>query len=79
MAATSVLSGEQIQARLVNFVKRWKGCTGSERSEAQTFLNELFEAYGGDRGTAGAVFEDSKTSKGAMDRTRTRWWPGCSN
>lgn len=66
----SVLSGPEIQSRLAKFVKRWQDYSGSERSEAQTFLNELFEAYGGDRKSAGAVFEDNKSSEGIMD---LRW------
>ncbi|GAA3761777.1 hypothetical protein HDA32_005750 [Spinactinospora alkalitolerans] len=67
---STVLSGPEIQARIVRFVKRWSGYSGTERSEAQTFLNELFAAYGSDRRAAGAVFEDSKTSQGIMD---LRW------
>lgn len=47
--ASTVLNGEQIQARLRKFVKDWQTYDGTERSEAQTFLNELFAAYGGDR------------------------------
>lgn len=37
-------SGEQIQAALTAFVGRWKGYEGTERAEAQTFLNELFRS-----------------------------------
>jgi hypothetical protein len=40
---------------------------GTERSEAQTFLNELFECYGNSRKAAGALFEDSQVSTGIMD------------
>lgn len=69
-SGSTVLNGEQIQARLTKFVKRWEEYKGTERGEAQTFLNELFAAYGGDRKEAGAVFEDSKTSQGIMD---LRW------
>src|SRR4051812_37258987 len=31
---------------------------GSERAEAQTFLNQLFACYGSDRQAAGARFEE---------------------
>lgn len=65
-------SGEEIQAALRAFVGRWKGYTGSERGEAQTFLNELFACYGGDRLALGAKFEDFNTSSGFMDLH----WPG---
>ena len=40
------LSGEEIRARLSAFAARWSVYEGSERSEAQTFLTELFECYG---------------------------------
>lgn len=43
------LSGEEIRARLSAFAARWSVYEGSERSEAQTFLNELFECYGTQR------------------------------
>ena len=32
------LSGEEIQANLKKFVKRWSGYAGSEKGEAQTFV-----------------------------------------
>ncbi|WP_431885135.1 DNA methyltransferase [Micromonospora wenchangensis] len=60
-------SGEQIRAALVKFVERWRFYAGTERSEAQTFLNELFECYGRNRKDAGALFEDSHSSTGIMD------------
>lgn len=65
-------SGEEIRAALVKFVARWEGYSGSEKSEAQTFLNELFDCYGSNRQTAGAKFEDFKSSAGFMDLH----WPG---
>lgn len=65
-------SGEQIQAALRRFVAKWEPYTGSERSEAQTFLNELFACYGTDRLAVGARFEDFKSSAGFMDLH----WPG---
>jgi hypothetical protein len=67
-----VASGEQIQAALRRFVAKWEPYTGSERSEAQTFLNELFACYGTDRLAVGARFEDFKSSAGFMDLH----WPG---
>ncbi len=39
------LSGEEIKDALRMFVTRWKDYSGTERSEAQTFLKELFDAY----------------------------------
>lgn len=65
-------SGAEIEADLRAFVKRWSDYTGSEKSEAQTFLNELFAAYGTDRKGVGALFEDFKSSAGFMDLH----WPG---
>jgi hypothetical protein len=60
-------SGEEIQRDLRKFVARWRQYSGSERSEAQTFLNELIECYGADRKAAGARFEDAHTANGIMD------------
>ncbi|WP_299169388.1 DNA methyltransferase [uncultured Arthrobacter sp.] len=60
-------SGEEIRAALVQFSARWSTYLGSEKAEAQTFLNELFECYGSNRQTAGAKFEDFKSSAGFMD------------
>lgn len=37
-------SGAEIESALRAFVKRWSKYAGSERAEAQTFLNELFAA-----------------------------------
>lgn len=65
-------SGEEVQSALRTFAGRWASYEGSERGEAQTFLNELFECYGTDRHTAGAVFEDAHASTGIMDLH----WPG---
>ncbi|GAA4851554.1 DNA methyltransferase [Pseudonocardia benzenivorans] len=65
-------SGEEIQAALGSFVERWKTYHGTERAEAQTFLNELFDCYGTDRSASGAKFEDFKSSAGFMDLH----WPG---
>lgn len=60
------LSGEEIRRRLREFAAAWGGYTGTERSEAQTFLNGLLECYGTDRRAEGARFEEL-TSGGFMD------------
>lgn len=65
-------SGEEIQQALVKFQKKWNKYQGSEKSEAQTFLNMLFAAYGSDRLETGAQFEAFKSSAGFMDLH----WPG---
>ena len=44
-----MLTGEEIRSALTAFAARWSVYEGSERSEAQTFLNELFTCYGTDR------------------------------
>jgi hypothetical protein len=67
-----VRSGLEIQAALAAFVTKWSGFAGTEKAEAQTFLNELFACYGSDRGEVGALFEDFATSAGFMDLH----WPG---
>ena len=60
-------SGLEIQRDLERLVSKWRSYTGSERSEAQTFLSELYAAYGTDRTAAGASFEDFRSSAGFMD------------
>ena len=65
-------SGEEIQNALKPFVEQWGTYTGSERAEAQTFLNELFACYGSNRSAVGARFEDFHASAGFMDLH----WPG---
>ncbi len=65
-------SGLEIQAALAAFVARWSGFTGSEKAEAQTFLNELFACYGSHRSEVGAKFEHFAASAGFMDL----FWPG---
>jgi hypothetical protein len=50
-----VRSGEQIQAALTAFADKWRDYSGTERGEAQTFLNELFECYGNSRRDSGAA------------------------
>jgi hypothetical protein len=49
-------SGREIQEALDAFVARWRDYDGTERAEAQTFLNELFACYGSDRAAVGARF-----------------------
>ena len=58
-------SGAEIQEALRGFVARWASYQGSERGEAQTYLNDLFACYGTDRFEAGAKFEDFKASAGS--------------
>ena len=65
-------SGEEIQTALRSFVAQWHSYVGTEKAEAQTFLNELFACYGSNRGAVGARFEDFSASAGFMDLH----WPG---
>ncbi len=62
---------EEIRRRLAEFAARWGGYHGTERAEAQTFLNELLACYGVDRLDAGAKFEEHGPG-GFMDLI----WPG---
>lgn len=64
-------SGAEIKVALEEFVERWRDYKGSERAEAQTFLNELFACYGTDRTAVGARFEAFAASAGFMDL----FWP----
>lgn len=64
-------SGAEIKVALESFVDRWRSYGGSERAEAQTFLNELFACYGTNRAEAGARFEAFASSAGFMDL----FWP----
>ena len=57
------MTGEEIKRRLVDFARKWSLYDGSERAEAQTFLNELFACYGTDRQDAGARFEAAQKGK----------------
>ena len=41
------LSGEEIRRRLGEFVEHWRGYQGTERAEAQTFLNQLAALHDG--------------------------------
>lgn len=64
-------SAAEIKADLAAFSHRWAGYKGTERAEAQTFLNELFACYGSDRRSVGAEFEFFRASTGFMDL----FWP----
>ena len=54
---------EEIRRNLVEFARKWSLYDGSERAEAQTFLNELFAAYGQDRYEVGARFEEAQAGR----------------
>ena len=60
-----------MRRRLGELAARWGGFHGSERAEAQTFLNELLACYGVDRQRVGARFEE-RGAGGFMDL----FWPG---
>jgi len=53
------ITGEEIRRRLTEFAEKWSVYAGSERAEAQTYLNELFACYGTNRIDV-ARFEDSQ-------------------
>jgi MmeI, N-terminal domain len=63
------ISGDEIRLRLEQFVERWSDYSGTERAEAQSFLNELLACYGVDRKEV-AHFEDP-TGAGIIDML----WP----
>ncbi len=63
-------SGAEIRRDLAEFAARWGGYQGSERAEAQTFLNELLACYGTSRHDIGARFEEP-TGGGFIDMI----WP----
>lgn len=56
------LTGDEVRARLTAFAARWSIYEGSERSEAQTFLNELFECFGVRRSDV-ARFEEAQAGR----------------
>ena len=64
------IPGEEIRRRLEEFAARWRDYSGTERAEAQSFLNELLACYGVDRKDV-AHFEDP-TGVGIIDMI----WPG---
>jgi hypothetical protein len=59
------LTGEEIRRHLGEFVARWRDYQGTERAEAQTFLNELLQCYGTNRSQV-ARFEEP-TGGGFID------------
>jgi hypothetical protein len=65
------LTGEEIRARLTVFAAEWSQYRGTERSGAQSFLNDLLDCYGTSRRTVGAEFE-SRQEKRFLDLL----WPG---
>jgi hypothetical protein len=65
------LTGEEIRANLARFAAHWTLYKGSERSGAQTFLNELLACYGNDRREVGAQFEAPQEG-----RFLDMLWPG---
>ncbi len=64
------ITGEEIRRRLIEFASRWSVYEGSERAEAQTFLNELFRCYEQDRSKV-AKFEEPQAGR-FLDLI----WPG---
>lgn len=68
-----MLSGEEIQNGLRQFVNRWRDYAGTERAEAQTFLNDLLACYGVDRRRVGAEFEYHRPGAGFMDLHWHEW------
>ncbi len=57
------MTAEEIKRNLVEFARKWSLYDGTERAEAQTFLNELFAAYGQDRYEVGARFEEAQAGR----------------
>jgi hypothetical protein len=57
------MTAEEIKRNLVELARRWSLYNGTERAEAQTFLNELFAAYGQDRYEVGAHFEQEQAGR----------------
>lgn len=66
-------SGEEIQTALKGFVASWKDYSGTERAEAQTYLNDLLARYGVDRRKVGAEFEYHRPGAGFMDLHWPEW------
>jgi hypothetical protein len=63
------LTGEEIRQNLGAFVARWSGYSGTERAEAQTFLNELLACYGTNR-SGGRTIRGADQSSTLEDRFR---------
>jgi hypothetical protein len=64
------LSDEEIRRNLTRFAADWGGYQGTERSEAQTFCNELLACYGTSRKEV-AAFEERTAEGGFIDMI----WP----
>ncbi len=64
------LSDEEIRRKLTGFAVDWGGYQGTERSEAQTFCNELLDCYGTKRKEV-ATFEERTGAGGFIDMI----WP----
>jgi hypothetical protein len=69
------MTGEDIQRRLVDFARRWSLYGGTERAEAQTFLNELFACYGTDRVLTSRIHTDWAAKKSSTLRQDIRYTP----
>jgi hypothetical protein len=68
------LSGEEIRRRLDELVVRWCDYAGTERAEAQSFLNELLACYGVDRkevASSTSTSTDSRTLWPTLARSRS--------
>ena len=61
-----MLSQDEINARAAKFSERWKDAT-SERSEAQTFVNEFFTVFGLDRKSVARLEEHPDDSPDFID------------
>ena len=64
------VTGEEIRARLSAFAARWSVYDGTERSGAQTFLNELFDCYGTERQAVGLTKLYNQVDEGAWKDLR---------
>lgn len=73
MAVTNAApASQEIAAALRELAVDWAAYAGTERSEAQSFLNALLTCYGTDRRAVGAVFEHHLPGIGFADL----FWPG---
>ena len=66
MVASEVLSQDEINTGAIKFSERWKGVK-SEKSEAQTFINEFFQVFGLDRKSVAKLEEHPDSSGDFMD------------
>ena len=65
-------AGQEVEHALRELASTWAGFDGSERSEAQSFLNQLLQCFGQDRRSVGARFEHNFPGVGFADM----FWPG---